>query len=217
MPIYFNKKVILLGFLALLCLQPQILLHDLSSYREAGTGTSAHYGPPYLPTACHGNDAGQLPSNGLFAAAGNELWENGAACGRQYTVKCVGGSCKSGEVIQVKIVDYAMTLVSRQSHEGSTMVLSDTAFTTIIANSTPPDFIHIQFQRRCFINKEWILGIFDKSNWSFKLELIAEFESWMPEVKKMRLKHGNGSWYFHLKIKLGFLIFKVKVTLPPDF
>ncbi|GKE55167.1 hypothetical protein Tco_1490323, partial [Tanacetum coccineum] len=48
MPIYFNKKVILVGFLALLCLQPQILLHDLSSYREAGTGTSAQYGPPYL-------------------------------------------------------------------------------------------------------------------------------------------------------------------------
>nr|GFD13639.1 hypothetical protein [Tanacetum cinerariifolium] len=111
-----------------------------SSYDEAGT--SARYGPTFLP--CYGYDASQLPSSNFFAAAGNGVWDNGAACGRQYWVKCAGGTCV-GQVIQVKIVGYVVTSVSQQSHEGSTMVLSHSAFRAI-ANSTA-DSVRKEFQR----------------------------------------------------------------------
>ncbi|PWA51370.1 rlpA-like double-psi beta-barrel domain-containing protein [Artemisia annua] len=116
---------------------------------HAEVGTSAQYSPPFLPTACYGYDSGQFPSSNLFAAAGDGIWDNGAACGRQYLVKCISatepGTCVVGQVIQVRIVDFALTSVSPPSLEGTTMVLSDTAFGTI-ANSTAKS-INIEFQQ----------------------------------------------------------------------
>ncbi|KAF3966449.1 hypothetical protein CMV_009449 [Castanea mollissima] len=47
-------------------------------------GTAAHYSPPYLPTTCYGSDTSEFPSSNLFAVAGDGIWDNGAACGRQY-------------------------------------------------------------------------------------------------------------------------------------
>ncbi|KAG2400271.1 Pentatricopeptide repeat-containing protein [Vigna angularis] len=49
-------------------------------------GTAASYGPPYIPTACGGNRAGQFPPGNLFAAVNEGLWDNGAACGRRYRI-----------------------------------------------------------------------------------------------------------------------------------
>uniref|UniRef100_A0A7N2L7J4 Expansin-like EG45 domain-containing protein n=1 Tax=Quercus lobata TaxID=97700 RepID=A0A7N2L7J4_QUELO len=53
-------------------------------------GTAALYSPPYSPTACYGSDASQFPSSNLFAAAGDGIWNNGAACGRLYLVRVHG-------------------------------------------------------------------------------------------------------------------------------
>nr|GEU67214.1 hypothetical protein [Tanacetum cinerariifolium] len=91
-------------------------------------GSSEQYGPPFLP--------------------GDVIWDNGAACGRIYLLKCISGIepgvCVSDEVIQVTIVDYSITSVSRPPNEGSTMVLSAIAF-GLIANSTA-DSTSIEFK-----------------------------------------------------------------------
>ncbi|XP_024968505.1 EG45-like domain containing protein [Cynara cardunculus var. scolymus] len=111
-------------------------------------GTASMYNPPYTPSACYGNDASQFPSSNLFAAAGEGIWDNGAACGRQYLVRCISAviprTCIPGQTIQVKIIDRAKTSASRPTSMGTTMVLSDTAFGTI-ANQISS--INIEFQQ----------------------------------------------------------------------
>ncbi|KAJ1438257.1 RlpA-like protein, double-psi beta-barrel domain [Sesbania bispinosa] len=97
-------------------------------------GTAARWNPPYIPNAC-GFDVSQYPSNNIFAAAGEGIWNNGAACGRQYAVQCrsadAPGSCINGQTIQVMIVDRALTLTSQPSREGILMVISGTGFQAI--------------------------------------------------------------------------------------
>ncbi|XP_076950739.1 EG45-like domain containing protein [Bidens hawaiensis] len=126
-----------------------LLLLTILHPSHGEVGTSAQYAPPFLPTACYGYDPGQFPSSNLFAAVGDGIWDNGAACGRQYLVKCISaadpGTCVPDQVIQVRIVDFALTAVSPPSYDGTTMVLSDTAFGTI-ANSTALS-INIEFQQ----------------------------------------------------------------------
>ncbi|KAJ9702461.1 hypothetical protein PVL29_004278 [Vitis rotundifolia] len=79
-------------------------------------------------TACYGNDVSKFPSNNLFASAGDGIWDNGAACGREYFVKCLSaqtpGTCKAGQIIKVKVVD-------RASRNGVVLVLSTIAFGVI--------------------------------------------------------------------------------------
>ncbi|KAF3447174.1 hypothetical protein FNV43_RR12354 [Rhamnella rubrinervis] len=76
------------------------------------------------------------------------LWRNGASCGRQYLVRCVGASvpdtCRLDRTIKVKIVDRALTLVSQPSRPGATIILSTTAFNAI-ANGADTS-INIEFQ-----------------------------------------------------------------------
>ncbi|KAF2310701.1 hypothetical protein P3X46_031519 [Hevea brasiliensis] len=126
-----------------------LVISWLLSSSHGDVGTAAHYSPPYLPTACYGNDASQFPSNNLFAAAGNGIWDNGAACGREYLVRCisatVAGSCQPGQTIQVKIVDYALSTPTPPSASGKTIVLSETAFGRI-ANPSATS-INIEFQQ----------------------------------------------------------------------
>uniref|UniRef100_A0A7N2QYQ4 Expansin-like EG45 domain-containing protein n=2 Tax=Quercus lobata TaxID=97700 RepID=A0A7N2QYQ4_QUELO len=126
-----------------------VILAALFFLSHADVGTAAQYKTPYLPTACYGNDASQFPSNNLFASAGEGIWDNGAACGRQYLVRCISAAhprtCKPGQTIQIKIVDRALTSVSRPSRNGATMVLSTTAF-GMIANPSA-SFINIEFQQ----------------------------------------------------------------------
>ncbi|KAL8237026.1 hypothetical protein R6Q59_018107 [Mikania micrantha] len=126
-----------------------LLLRTIPRPSNGEVGTAAQYSPPFLPTACYGQDPDQFPSSNLFAAAGDGIWDNGAACGRQYLVKCISAedqeTCVPDQVIQVRIVDFALTTVSSPTYDGTTMVLSDTAFETI-ANFTA-DSINIEFQR----------------------------------------------------------------------
>ncbi|CAL5355355.1 unnamed protein product [Camellia sinensis] len=134
----------------LVCLSLFLLFFThLSHLSLADVGTTASYAPPYIPTACSGNDGSQFPSSNLFAAAGEGIWDNGAACGRQYLVRCISAaapnSCNPSQTIQVKIVDRAQTSASRPSRGGTTMVLSTTAFGAI-ANGSPPS-INIEFQQ----------------------------------------------------------------------
>ncbi|RAL54193.1 hypothetical protein DM860_004664 [Cuscuta australis] len=78
-------------------------------------------------TACYGNDPGQFPSSNLFGAAGDGVWDNGAACGRQYLVKWISastpGTCVPNQVIQVRIVDFALQLPSPATEGGTTMLV----------------------------------------------------------------------------------------------
>lgn len=99
-------------------------------------------------TACYGDDDFKLPSNNLFAAAGEGMWDNGASCGRQYLLRCTSSArsitCLPGQMVRVKIVDRAQTSISRPLIQGTTMVLSTTAYETI-ANSTTSS-INVEFQ-----------------------------------------------------------------------
>ncbi|XAR66942.1 hypothetical protein NMG60_11013331 [Bertholletia excelsa] len=112
-------------------------------------GTAAQYGPFYVPTACYGNDPSQFPSSNLFGAAGEGIWDNGAACGRQYMVRCISATapytCDPEQTIQIRIVDYAPSAQSPASTSGTTMVLSMTALSAV-ANSSA-QFINIEFQQ----------------------------------------------------------------------
>ncbi|KAI3729840.1 hypothetical protein L6452_18511 [Arctium lappa] len=124
------------------------LISTLFMVVRCEVGTASMYNPPYTPSACYGNDASQFPSSNLFAAAGEGIWDNGAACGRQYLVRCISATipraCIPGQTIQVRIIDRAQTSISRPTRIGTTMVLSDTAFATI-ANQISS--INIEFQQ----------------------------------------------------------------------
>lgn len=102
-----------------------------------------------IASKCYGSEATEFPSSNLFGAAGDGIWDNGAACGRQYLVRCISAeqprTCHPGQSIQIKIVDYAASTVSNPSASGTTIVLSDKAFGTI-ANSSAT-FINIEFQQ----------------------------------------------------------------------
>ncbi|KAF3976538.1 hypothetical protein CMV_000268 [Castanea mollissima] len=126
-----------------------VILAVLFHLSHADVGTAAHYKTPYLPTACYGNDASQFPSSNLFASAGEGIWDNGAACGRQYLVRCISAAqprtCVPDRMIQIKIVDRALSSVSRPSRNGATIVLSKTAFGMIAKPSASA--INIEFKQ----------------------------------------------------------------------
>ncbi|XP_023538325.1 EG45-like domain containing protein [Cucurbita pepo subsp. pepo] len=111
-------------------------------------GTATHYSPPYLPTACAGNDISLFPASSLFAAAGEGIWENGAACGRQYLVRCFSAavpmSCVPDQTIQVTIVDRAISTVSKPAKAATTMVLSTTAYKSIVQRNVA--FVNVEFR-----------------------------------------------------------------------
>ncbi|MED6107792.1 hypothetical protein PIB30_017495 [Stylosanthes scabra] len=100
-------------------------------------------------TACYGEDASEFPSSNMFGSAGEGIWDNGAACGRQYQVRCISApsprTCIPGQLIQIKIVDRAQSSISRPSIRGTSMVLSTIAFQAI-ANASA-SFINIEFQQ----------------------------------------------------------------------
>ncbi|QHO32332.1 EG45-like domain containing protein [Arachis hypogaea] len=145
MPMHKHKvSVHLLSFQALVFFL-SIFIH----FSHCDVGTASHYGPPFLPTACYGKDASEFPSSNMFASAGEGIWDNGAACGRQYQVRCISAAaprtCIPGQLIQIKIVDRAQSTVSRPSRDGTSMVLSTTAFQAI-ANASA-SLINIEFQQ----------------------------------------------------------------------
>ncbi|KAK4435800.1 EG45-like domain containing protein 2 [Sesamum alatum] len=137
------KPEFLLLWFFLLLLGPEL------QFSTADIGTASQYLPPYTPTACYGSDLSQFPSSGLFAAASEGIWDNGAACGRQYLVKCISAAvpktCVEGQTIQVQIVDRAVSAVSPPTRPGSSLVLSNIAFQTIAKNAVP--YLNIEFQQ----------------------------------------------------------------------
>ncbi|KAI3444100.1 hypothetical protein Pfo_000765 [Paulownia fortunei] len=83
-----------------------IIASSLISMASAIAGTATFY-TTYVPSACYGfQDQGTM-----IAAANPGLYNNGAACGRRYRVRCTGPTnqgipqpCRNGE-ITVRIVD----------------------------------------------------------------------------------------------------------------
>uniref|UniRef100_A0A6N2L1B2 Expansin-like EG45 domain-containing protein n=1 Tax=Salix viminalis TaxID=40686 RepID=A0A6N2L1B2_SALVM len=96
-------------------------------------GTATSYEPPYLPTKCNGNREDQFPPGNLFVSVSEGLWDNGAACGRRYRLRCLSGNnkpCKDGTV-DVKVVD-----LCRKSPCPSTILLSSDAFSAVSSSPT---------------------------------------------------------------------------------
>ncbi|CAN6699864.1 unnamed protein product [Malus baccata var. baccata] len=80
----------------------------LPSAAYAAEGTATFYTPPYVPSSCNGYQNDGV----MIAAASDAIWGNRAACGRKYSVTCIGATnqgvpqpCKGNSVV-VKIVDY---------------------------------------------------------------------------------------------------------------
>ncbi|XP_016487241.1 EG45-like domain containing protein [Nicotiana tabacum] len=115
------------------------LLETSIVFGDIGTATS--YNPPYTPTRCNGNRGDQFPAGNLFVAVSEGLWDNGAACGRRYRLRCMSGSgrwpCKGG-TIDVRVVDYC-----RKRPCPSTIALSSDAFSEI--SRSPNAKINIEY------------------------------------------------------------------------
>ncbi|KAL5698052.1 hypothetical protein ACHQM5_029137 [Ranunculus cassubicifolius] len=97
----------------------------------ADIGTAVSYEPPYTPTKCDGNNPEQFPEGGMFVAASNGLWDNGAACGRRYRLRCISGPnrpCKDDTIV-VEVVD-----LCKANPCPATLQLSDRAFDAISNN-----------------------------------------------------------------------------------
>ncbi|GAV70546.1 DPBB_1 domain-containing protein [Cephalotus follicularis] len=147
----YNTKSVFDYTMSLLFSLPFLLVANMLFLPSNGdVGSAAQYNPPYIPTACNGDDATQFPSSNMFAAAGEGIWDNGAACGRLYKVSCISaivpGTCNKGAIIPVKIVDRAKTSASRPSSDGCTMVLSQAAFDAI-TNPSSAEVVNIDFQQ----------------------------------------------------------------------
>ncbi|RWR97974.1 EG45-like domain-containing protein [Cinnamomum micranthum f. kanehirae] len=124
-----------------------LCLMALFNLSKADVGTATSYNPPYIPSACYGNDRSKFPSNNLFASAGEGIWDNGASCGRQYQVRCLSAAtpntCIAGKTVQVEIVDRAASSVSRPVKPGTVMVLNVNAY-AMIANPSVSE-INIEY------------------------------------------------------------------------
>lgn len=85
----------------------------------------------------------------MFAAAADGIWENGAACGRQYFVRCFSASeaeaCVAEQTVQITIVDYIGSIVSTPTAVGTTMTLSTTAYNAIVNSSATVAFVTVEF------------------------------------------------------------------------
>ncbi|KAL9233898.1 hypothetical protein vseg_008833 [Gypsophila vaccaria] len=138
-------NIVLLQILLIL-----ILILMFPYYSHAYVGSAASYKAPYIPTACYGKEESGFPANRLFAAAGEGIWENGAACGRQYLVTCLSApaptACVPGSIILVKVVDRAATARSSASTDGAALVLSVDAFSRLVDPPTA-DFINISYRQ----------------------------------------------------------------------
>ncbi|XP_022143150.1 EG45-like domain containing protein [Momordica charantia] len=128
-----------------------LLVSLLLQSSHGDVGTASRYPPPYSPTACFGGDLSQFPTSNLFGAAGDGIWENGAACGRQYFVRCFSASepdaCVADQTVQITIVDHAAKIVSTPTAAGTTMILSTTAYNSIANSSSSVQFITVEFQQ----------------------------------------------------------------------
>ncbi|XP_072961003.1 EG45-like domain containing protein [Typha angustifolia] len=93
--------------LAIVAAVLSLQLFDEMIQVSGSVASATSYGPPYTPTKCNGYSQDQFPPNNMFAAVSDGLWDNGAACGRRYMVRCLSGSnrpCKQASIV-VQVVD----------------------------------------------------------------------------------------------------------------
>ncbi|CAM8880373.1 unnamed protein product [Rhodiola kirilowii] len=96
-------------------------------YGDIATATA--YSPPYIPTKCYGYRHNQFPPGNRFVAVSEGLWDNGAACGRKYRLRCLSGpkkACKQ-RTIDVTVVD----LCPETECPSAALALSNKAFVSI--------------------------------------------------------------------------------------
>ena len=92
-------------------------------------------------TKCDGNREEQFPPGNLFVAVSEGLWDNGAACGRRYRLRCLSGPnrpCKH-RTIDVKVVDFCPVTPCP-----STIMLSRDAFAAIAHHGRKINIEYIQ-------------------------------------------------------------------------
>ncbi|KAF3780186.1 putative EG45-like domain containing protein 1 [Nymphaea thermarum] len=91
-------------------------------------------------TQCWGYDQSRFPANNMFVSAGEMVWDNGAACGRRYRVRCIGGSGRPcvGGFVDVTVVDACNTFPCP-----STFLFSADAFQQISRN--PHAAVSVEF------------------------------------------------------------------------
>ncbi|PON76966.1 Expansin [Trema orientale] len=105
-------------------------------------GSAGSYDPPYLPTKCNGDEQDQFPEDGYFVAVSDGLWDNGAACGRRYQMRCISGPrrpCKGGFIV-VQVIDFC-----KSDPCGATLRLSNKAFQAI--SRFPKARINVEYQQ----------------------------------------------------------------------
>ncbi|XP_077236760.1 EG45-like domain containing protein [Tasmannia lanceolata] len=114
----------------------------LVSLADAVAGTASYYTAPYVPSSCYG-----FQDNGvIIAAASDVIWDNRAACGRRYSIRCTGATNQgvaqpcTGTSVVVTIVDYCPS-----GCRGRTIDLSQEAFSTIA--DTNAGVIQIDYQQ----------------------------------------------------------------------
>lgn len=91
-------------------------------------------------TKCYGRSKEQFPPANMFVAVSDGLWDNGAACGRKYRLKCLSGNnkpCKD-QTIDVQVVDACLKNPCQ-----SNLVLSKDAFAAI--SRIPDAKINIEY------------------------------------------------------------------------
>ncbi|PPD78684.1 hypothetical protein GOBAR_DD24388 [Gossypium barbadense] len=128
----------------LLCIAIAFMLSFTLREVVAHTGTATFYTPPYVPSACNGYQKDGV----MIAAASDAIWDDGAACGRKYKVKCTGATnqsphpCRGKKYVVVKVVDYCPS-----GCEG-TIDLSQEAFASI----ADPDAGEIKISFHQYVN-----------------------------------------------------------------
>uniref|UniRef100_A0A7N0TFZ6 Expansin-like EG45 domain-containing protein n=1 Tax=Kalanchoe fedtschenkoi TaxID=63787 RepID=A0A7N0TFZ6_KALFE len=114
--------------LLLLTIQVASFLSMWGAYGDIGTATA--YNPPYVPTLCYGHRHDKFPPGSRFVAVSEGLWDNGAACGRKYRLRCLSGperACKK-RTIDVTVVDLCPHTKCPSS---AALALSNKAFASI--------------------------------------------------------------------------------------
>ncbi|TID16453.1 hypothetical protein E6O75_ATG11571 [Venturia nashicola] len=86
-----------------------IAISNLAYLGLCDVGAATTYFAPYIPNKCYHYDRNVFPSDKYFAAVGQGLWENGAACGRHYELLCITPKGANSQCIHkaitVKIIE----------------------------------------------------------------------------------------------------------------
>ncbi|KAK6156673.1 hypothetical protein DH2020_010921 [Rehmannia glutinosa] len=122
-----------------------VVVMSFASVAYGDQGTATYYTAPYMHPMTASSCDGYKNDGVMIAAASDAIWDNKAACGRTYKVKCTGATNKgvphpcTGQSVVVRVVDYCPPGCR------GTIDLSQEAF-AVIAN-TDAGKIKIQFDQ----------------------------------------------------------------------